>query len=153
MTIFASEELPSPKDYLDGKVSSYQWDKYVSTRISMALSWVDAEYNETITALTDMFRNPMVILRIMGNFQQLIEELQAIDQYLAEVLHQTRIAAQQGKELPFRFYYVERLRRYINRELIGKIDSLLDDLQKEHQSCKKKHPNYSPTLESIEQVR
>lgn len=141
MTTFASEELPSPEDYLDGKVSSYQWDKYVSTKINMVLSWVDAEYNETITALTDVFRNPTVILHRMGNLQQLIEELWAIDRYLAEVLHQTLVAAQRKVEPPkppFRFYYVERLRRYISGELIGKIDNLLSDLQKEYRYYKKR---------------
>ena len=156
MTAFNHEKLPSPEDYFNGNVDSFQWDKYVSTKINMVLSWVDAEYNETITALTDMFRNPTVILHRMENLQQLIEELWAIDRYLAEVLHQTRVAAQRKVEPPkppFRFYYVERLRRYISGELIGKIDNLLGDLQKEYQSYKKKHPNYSPTLDEIEQTR
>lgn len=153
MTTLSIKKLPPPGDFLSGKVSSYQWDEYVSTKISMALSWVDAEYNETITALTDMFRNPAVILHRIGNLQQLIEELWAIDRYLAEVLHQARVATQRQVEPPFRFYYVERLRRYINGELIGKIDGLLGDLQKEYQSYKEKHPNYSPTLDEIEQTR
>ena len=152
MTTLSIEKLPPPGDYLNRKIDSYQWDKYVSTKISMVLSWVDAEYNETITALTNIFRNPTVILHMMGNLQQLIEELWAIDRYLAEVLHQTRVAAQRKVEPPkppFRFYYVERLRRYISGELIGKIDNLLGDLQKEYQSYKKEHPHYSLTLDKI----
>lgn len=147
MTTLSIKKLPPPGDYLNGKIDSYQWDKYVSTKISMVLSWVDAEYNETITALTNIFRNPTVILHRMGNLQRLIEELWAIDRYLAEVLHQTRVAAQRKVEPPkppFRFYYVERLRRYISGELIGKIDNLLGDLQKEYQSYKKRTPTLQP---------
>lgn len=150
MTFLNLGKLPSPEDYLNGEVDSFQWDKYVSAKISMALSWVDAEYNEAITALANKFRGAALMLHTINNLQQLMKELKAIDEYLAEALHNTRIAFRQEEaDPPFNFYYTERLRRYISGELLNKIDSLLEEIQEQYLSYKKEHPAYSHPLDNI----
>lgn len=148
MTTFDFEKLPSAEDYLNGEVDSYQWDKYVSASINMVLSWVDTEYNEAITMLTNKFRGQALMLYTINKLQQLMNELEAIDQYLAKAIYNTRIAFRQEEtELPFNFYYTERLRRYVSGELLCKIDSLLGEIQKQYQDYKKEFPHYNHPLE------